>query len=88
MQETSGQNIFLYDRKRFEATGIRDVIAFSDDSVEMALDGGCLAVDGGELKIESFSSESGKINITGNISGISFYGKNPQKGGFFRRKHD
>ena len=72
MQEANGQNILLYDRKRFEATGIKDVIAFSDESVEMALEEGCLAVDGNELKIESFSSESGKINVTGNVSGISF----------------
>ena len=88
MQEANGQNIFLYDRKRFEATGSKDVIAFSDESVEMALEEGCLAVDGNELKIESFSSESGKINVTGNVTGISFYGKTPQKSGLFRKKHD
>ena len=32
---TQAQNVFLYDRKKLEMTGITDVSAFSDTSVEM-----------------------------------------------------
>ena len=81
-------NIFIYDRKKLEATGITDVIAFSDTCVEMALEEGSLAIDGSDLKIESFSSGTRKISITGFVSAVSYYGKPAARSGFFRRKRD
>ena len=81
-------NIFIYDRKKLEATGITDVIAFSDTCVEMALEEGSLAVDGSDLKIDSFSSGTRKISISGFVSAVRYYGKPAARSGFFRRKRD
>jgi len=79
-------NVFLYDRKKLELTGILDVSAFSDTSVEMSYSGGMIAVDGSDLKIDSFSSETGRICITGLVNSFCYYGKAPtQKNGIFRR---
>ena len=43
-EAVQAQNIFLYDRKKLEMTGISDVSAFSDTSVEMSYSGGMIAV--------------------------------------------
>ncbi len=80
------QNIFLYDREKLEMTGVTDVLAFSDTSLEMSLEDGCVAVDGENLKIESFSAGSGKLFVTGKVSDISYYGKSPVKQGKSKKK--
>ncbi len=83
---TQAQNVFLYDRKKLEMTGITDVSAFSDTSVEMSYGGGMIAIDGTDLKIDSFSSETGHICITGVVNSFCYYGKAPsQKSGLLRR---
>ena len=83
---TQAQNVFLYDRKKLEMTGITDVSAFSDTSVVMSYSGGMIAVDGTDLKIDSFSSETGHICITGVVNSFCYYGKAPsQKSGLLRR---
>ena len=88
MAEITGeQNVFLYNRKKLEMTGVRDVSSLTEDCVEMTLSEGGAAVDGEDLKIESFSSETGKIIITGNISAVSYFEKSfMKKGGLFRRR--
>ena len=85
-EAVQAQNIFLYDRKKLEMTGLSDVSAFSDTSVEMSYSGGMIAVEGTDLKIDSFSSETGHICITGVVSSFCYYGKAPsQKNGLLRR---
>ena len=85
-EATQAQNIFLYDRKKLEMTGIADVSAFSDTSVEMSYSGGMIAVEGTDLKIDSFSSDTGHICITGVVNSFCYYGKAPsQKNGLLRR---
>lgn len=83
---TREQSVFLYNRQKLEMTGICDVLAFSDTEIELSLDDGCVAVDGDELKIESFSAGSGKICVTGKVSAVSYYGKSPSKQGVFKKK--
>jgi len=69
------QNVFLYDRKRLELTGVADVYEFTENSVEMTLEEGFLGIDGEGLKIDYFNSESGKVSIHGTVSAITYYGK-------------
>ena len=52
----------------------------------MSYSGGMIAVEGTDLKIDSFSSETGHICITGVVSSFCYYGKAPsQKNGLLRR---
>lgn len=81
------QNIFLYDRQRLDMTGVTDVLSFSDTELEMSLEDGFVAVDGEGLKIESFSAGNGKLNVSGKVSAISYYGKTLSKKGFFSKKN-
>ncbi len=80
------QNVSLYNRKNLELTGISDVTAFSDTVVEAEYPGGCIAVEGSDLKIEEFSSESGKLRICGMVSGFFYFGHaRKNKKSLFRR---
>lgn len=75
MEEKREQNVFLYSRSKLELTGISDVCEFCESSVEMAVDEGFIGVDGRDLKIEYFSSDSGKVCIHGEICAIVYYSK-------------
>ena len=69
------QNIILYNRKRIELTGISDVSAFSESEVEVEYPGGSIAIEGENLKIDGFSSETGVLNINGIINGFFYFGR-------------
>lgn len=75
MEEKAEQNLFLYSRKRLELTGITDVLEFTENTLELSLNEGYLGIDGEDLKIDYFSTDSGKVCIHGNICGMFYYGK-------------
>ncbi len=77
MDQNIEQNVFLYSRKRIELTGITDVCEFTENTVEMTLTDGYVGIDGEELKIDYFSSDTGKVSIHGLISAVTYYGKAP-----------
>ncbi len=67
-------NVFIYDRKRVELSGIYDVVGFTDTTVIATCKSGNVSVDGSELKIDSFDSSSGKLSVHGNVNGVFYYG--------------
>lgn len=79
MDQNAEQNVFLYSRKRIELTGITDVCEFTENTVEMTLPDGYVGIDGKELKIDYFSSDTGKVCIHGLISAVTYYGKAPNQ---------
>lgn len=79
-------NLNIINRERLEATSIFDVVSLSDTEVEAEYADGCLAIDGDGLKIEEFSSETGKLTVIGKINGVCYYNKiKIAKKGIFRR---
>ncbi len=80
------QNVCLYNRSSLELTGISDVTAFSDTVIEAEYSGGCIAVEGSDLKIEEFSSETGRLKVCGLVNGFFYYGNAKKtKKGILRR---
>ncbi len=75
MDQNTEQNVFLYSRKRLEITGVADVCEFTENTVELTLPDGFIGIDGEELKIDYFSSDTGKVSIRGLISAVTYYGK-------------
>ena len=67
------QNVKLYNRKSIELTGISDVTAFSDSMVEAEYSDGCIAIEGIDLKIEEFSSETGLLKVCGVVNGFFYF---------------
>lgn len=86
---TREHHLKLTSRSRLEMTGIDDVSSFDEQGIILRSCMGGISVEGEELKIESFSTLSGGLEITGKINGIFYFnlGKNieKEKTGFFSR---
>ena len=72
-RENPTQNIVLTDRCRLEINGVLEVDSFTDNSVIAESVFGDISVDGEELKIDSFSTDTGKLSISGKIDGFFFF---------------
>ena len=69
------QTLVLEDRKKLVIDGILNVESFNDDYLELSSNLGRIEVEGSSLKIEELRQDTGKILITGAISGV-FYREN------------
>lgn len=66
-------DVFLYDRGKAEITGVEDVAAFTATNITLSCKSGGMSLDGAELKIISFDSESGRLTVTGRIDGVVWF---------------
>ena len=73
--EQNGQDIYLFSRRRMELTGIREVDSFTDEQITVTSELGMLAVEGKNLKIESFNNEQGTLKINGDFDCFYYYSK-------------
>ena len=73
-------NIFIYDRCRAELSGINDVYEFSDARVYLGCsDNVTISIEGSSLKICSFDSSSGNLEISGHIDSVVYFGEEEKK---------
>ncbi|MBQ2278768.1 MAG: sporulation protein YabP [Clostridia bacterium] len=75
MMEQNGQNVCLFSRRRMELTGIREVESFTDEQITAVSELGMIAVEGKNLKIESFHNEQGTLKINGEFDSFYYYTK-------------
>ena len=87
MQETNaGQNILLYQRQRAHLDGIAEVESFTSSEIVALSSLGRILVEGDELHIDSFRTETGELELHGNINGIYYLDEKAEnKKGFFAR---
>lgn len=82
-------NVKISSRNRLEMTGIDDVSSFDEQGIILRSCMGGISVEGEGLKIETFSTTSGDLEITGKISGIFYFnlgkGADKEKAGLFSR---
>ncbi len=83
-------SVLLLDRSKAELSGISEVENFNDSEIELICPSGAVVIEGSALKIGSFSVESGRIEITGCITGLFYYEKSDRsgmrRGGLFSRR--
>ena len=81
------QDICLYSRKRMEISGVEEVESFTDVQITLSSTLGMMAIEGKNLKIESFSTERGDLIINGEFDGLYYYGKKEsgEKRGLFAK---
>ena len=81
------QDVCLFSRKKMDLTGIEEVESFTDTLITVASVLGMIAIDGRNLKIESFSTGDGTLRITGDFDSVSYYAKREkqEKSGLFSR---
>lgn len=78
------QNIIVEDRRKFTLTGVKDVIAFDEQTVMLDTVLGKLAIKGEELKLGNFDTVKGDISGSGKICAV-IYTAPEGDGGFFSR---
>ncbi|MBQ6262172.1 MAG: YabP/YqfC family sporulation protein [Clostridia bacterium] len=69
----------LISRGYLDVTGVVEVESFTDTSVVAASSLGTFSVEGEEIRIDSFSSETGRLVVRGKIDGFFYYGESDGK---------
>ncbi len=78
-------DVYLYDRKRAELSGIVEVIEFSENAVVLSCKTGEMSLEGSLLKIGSFDSETGKLTVSGRIDSVIYF-EDPSEGTKSKRR--
>ena len=78
MQEGK-QRLILTDKKRLEADGVKNVIAFDESYLELETVLGVLAISGDNMRVEALNQENGRIIVTGTISELGYREKRAKK---------
>ncbi|MBQ4590546.1 MAG: sporulation protein YabP [Clostridia bacterium] len=73
--EQNGQDVCLFSRRRMELTGISEVDSFTDGQITVTSELGMIAVEGKNLKIESFNTEHGTLKINGEFDSFYYYSR-------------
>lgn len=77
--EEKKHNLFIRSRQRMELTGVSDVSNFDEEEIIVQIGGISMSIEGENLRIEKFNSESGELNLVGMINGLFYYSKKPEK---------
>jgi len=80
------QNVYMYNRKRLEMTGIDDVESFNENEIVVRYPEGSISLEGTEMKVELFSAETKRLTVTGVISCIEYFGSSSKQKGKSWRK--
>lgn len=79
------QGLILENRKKLTVTGVSDVSGFDEKSVVLDTVMGQLSIKGQQLHINGFSTETGELNLDGEIDVIEYAEVRQNEGGFFSR---
>ncbi len=64
---------------------VTHIAAFSECEVMVATASGRLAIEGGDLKIESLDKNRGEITVSGRIEAVFLHEKKEERSSFFSR---
>lgn len=79
IEEFPRHDIVIKSRQRTEMTGISDVTSFDDGTIVAQSEKFGISIEGENLKIEKFNSESGEFILNGKINGIFYFTNSTQK---------
>ena len=79
-------SVTIENRQRAELSGIQEVESFDERGVVLHSTAGEITVDGEDLKIDSFSVDSGRVVITGTIDALIYQAKPRARRSFFSRR--
>ncbi len=78
-------NLIIEQRKTLNASGVKDVDSFDEQTVVAVTQLGELTVRGNNLRISNFNAQTGDLSVEGSISSVSYSDDKPVNGGFFSR---
>lgn len=65
-------NVIMEGRKKLILSGVLEVISFEEDNVELKTTSGNLTVRGDEMRMANYNSETGDLEISGNIYALVY----------------
>lgn len=84
-QEKRNHNLVLENRKMLKATGVADVEGFDETKIYAMLENLSFTIGGKNLKVISFSAESGNLVVEGEIDSVTYSNALSRKAGLFAR---
>ena len=78
-------NIIIENRKRFTASGVKDVESFLPEKIVLITDDANLTVTGSGMKVKKLSVENGDVIIEGEINGCTYSKGRTEKESFLKR---
>ena len=78
-------NIIIENRKKFTASGVKDVESFSPEKIVLETESATLTVTGSDMKVKKLSVETGDVFIEGQINGCVYSKERTDKEGFLKR---
>ncbi len=72
MDNIEGHIVSIENRKRFTATQIDAVEAFSSTQLVLSYAGGRIIIGGSDMKITSFSKSSGTFSASGTFNSVKY----------------
>ncbi len=80
----SESQVILNNRKNLSVTGVKDVNAFTEESVILTLEASSLIIKGENLHINRLNLESGEVEMDGKVNSLQYIKENTDKG-FIKR---
>ena len=75
--------ITLSNRKKMSLTGVTDVISFNDDRVDLKTNMGTLVIKGKGLNINKLNTDSGNLDVTGEVQLLEYVNRRDKGTGMF-----
>lgn len=75
----------LENRNTLSMTGVRSVVSFRDDAVEVETELGLLQITGSDLHMEKLDLEEGKVILTGTVTSLYYPTDTAEKKGILGR---
>ena len=66
-------------------TGVREVISFNEQEVQLMTDAGELRIDGNELHVTKLNLEDGQVTLEGEVIALEYAEEQEERGGLFSR---
>ncbi len=77
--------IHIDNRQLMSVTGVRDVISFNEQEVQLMTDAGELRIDGNELHVTKLNLEDGQVTLEGEVIALEYAEEQEERGGLFSR---
>ena len=78
-KDTNGKvihNLVLNSRGKLSINGVKDIVNFDENNVNLKTVCGDLYIEGENLHINILNIEHGEVELTGKISGLNYYDVN------------
>ena len=76
--------IILENREKLSISGVIDVIGFDEETVALKTQMGNLTVKGKDLKVKSFTVETGSLTVEGRIAALVYTESRQNRGAMSR----